>query len=149
MNSVKTAAHASYNAVKISAWFSFVISIALIVILTLILRQFILDHTGISPKSQNYSKLEKDFHSALLTRLYILSGLAATTFVTKFAYLIFSGRVETVFTDVNDITQPSFVAPSVEWIGFATSAASIIFIAYMLYFFSLIKDETKMKYEQD
>lgn len=145
----KSAATEAYDTVKLFGAICAVANIALIIIITLVLRHIIFDHTGISPKSQNYNKLEKEFHSALSKRTYAFTALSIISAVLKFVYIYSHGEIETVYTDTNDITRPTITAPSIEWISFASSIASLLFIAYALYYFSILKDEIKMKYSQE
>lgn len=138
-----------YVPVNISTIISTVILLILIILITLMLRNFILRHTGISKDSENYGKLEKEYHGSLLMRTYIFSAIAILTAVFKCVYVISSGNTQWVFTDINDVTMPVITAPSVEWIGFATSAASIALILYSIYYFSTLKDEVEMKYAEE
>ena len=138
-----------YVPVNISTIISTVILLILIILITLMLRNFILRHTGISKDSENYGKLEKEYHGSLLMRTYIFSAIAILSAVFKCVYVISSGNTQWVFTDTNDVTMPVITAPSVEWIGFATSAASIALILYSIYYFSTLKDEVEMKYAEE
>ena len=142
-------AYKKYIPVNVSTAISTAASLALIAVITLMLRHFVINHTGISPTSQNYGKLEKEYHRSLLIRTYVLSAAAIATVALKCAYVISSGYTQWVFTDVSDVTMPVITAPSVEWIGFASSAASIVLILYGLYYFSILKDEIEMKYYEE
>ena len=144
-----TVAQSIYRYVNISAIISCVLLIVTFVLIGISLRKFIYEHTGISTNSQNYGKLEKEYHSSLVWRLNIFTFLAILTSFLKCAYIISSGYTQQVFTNSNDVTMPVISAPSIEWIGFLTTIISISLILYSLYFFSILKDELKMKYAKE
>ena len=78
---------------------------------------------------------------------WIFASLAIVSAILKCVYVISSGNIEWIFTNPNDVLQPVIAAPTVEWIGFAASGVSIIFIMYALYHIATLKEESIAKYE--
>lgn len=146
-DSLINAAKEAYVPVRITAFIELLTFLFVIVALTLLLRRTVLSHTGISVSSEHYGKLEKEFHNSMMKKIYIASALMTVCGILRLLHVISSGNVQMVFTDITDVTRPVIAAPSVEWLGIAVTAASIIMIFYSVYLIFSIKEEIKNKYE--
>ncbi len=142
-------AYSQYVPVMMLTTISCILFLLMIISLVFLLNRFSKLHTGISPDSENYGVLEKEYHRSLIIKNYVFGALAILSSVVKTVYVITSGSTEWVFTNINDVSQPVITAPSIEWIGFAARCISLIFILYTLYHLSTLKDEAIAKYEFD
>lgn len=112
------------------------------------MRSFILVHTGINAFSTDI-EANQDYFGSLLKKnlLFLIAGLSAG--FIKLVSVILHGSVKLVYSDNGDELKAAIVSPAVEWIGLAVTIFSFIYIGITLYFISTLKDEVKMKYEDE
>ena len=112
------------------------------------MRSFILVHTGINAFSADI-EANQDYFGSLLKKnlLFLIAGLSAG--FIKLVSVILHGSVKLVYSDNGDELKAAIVSPAVEWIGLAVTIFSFIYIGITLYFISTLKDEVKMKYEDE
>lgn len=110
------------------------------------LREFILNNTGVSPKSDRYLKMEKEYHKSLFTKFYVFIGLCILSFLTKMINVFLNSEVKFVFTNINEIM---IAASPIPWFNLVVTATAILFIGYSIYFTSCLKEEVRMKYTKE
>lgn len=127
------------------------IAVALLLILfTVSMRSFLQENTGVSPSSDRYRETDRAYHRALGRKSVVFTGLGILLCVTRALDAIFYGMPKSVLThDPNEFGNSAIVSPAVEWFGVVTLATSVIFLLYSFYFFSLLKEEVKMKLEME
>ena len=141
-------AKSAYTLVCIFATVEFIALIFFLTVATLAMRKFVLRNTGISPASERYSRMEKEFHRSLLTKTVILISLAVVAGLSKFINVFVNGTLQQIlFPDIDGMTD-SMLVPSIEWFGLVVAATAIIYIGYSLYYSSVIKEELDMKYNK-
>jgi len=136
----------AYLPIQITALTEAILLIAFLVFITLQLRRFIMENTGASTSSSGYGKTEKEFHTSLIRRTYIFTALGAFMGITKLISVFLNSDMQILYAFVDDFDMRPIASSSLPWFGVVVVFAAIIFIAYSLYYFSLLKDEVKMKY---
>ncbi len=112
------------------------------------LHSFILSHTGINEDSVTLKSNESYYGSLIKKNLFFLgSGILAG--LIKLISVILHGSVKLVYSDNGDELKNAVVSPAVEWIGLAVAIFAFIYIGITLYFISTLKDEVKMRYEEE
>lgn len=112
----------------------------------LVLKAFILNNTGVSPDSDRYRKTEIDYHTSLIKRSYLISGFGIIAGAAKCINIFLNRDVQLIYSDITDITQPTFTASAVPWFNLVVTATALIYIGYSLYFASALKEEVSIKY---
>lgn len=141
------AAKIAYLPYEIVSLLTCSLSIALLVLLMCRMRTFVYENTGISPSDNAYRTVDRDFHKLLLRRAYLCFGLGISLFSIKGADVILYGIPKILFTNTSDITMPTIVSPALPWLSTVAMLVSVAFILSALYFFSTLKDEVMLKYE--
>jgi hypothetical protein len=138
------AAREAYPTVELFAAIEFALLIAAFASLYVILKRFILDNTGVSPTSDKYGRIDKDYHTSLLTKTALLSVFGILSGAAQLASVIANGAIKVVYTDPDDVTMPVIIAPSIAWIGLLVTAMAIAYIGYTVYYVSTMKDELSL-----
>ncbi len=110
------------------------------------LNSYLKENTGLSPKSERYSKTELGYHKELEKRLYIFFGLGLLTAVLKFVEICLYLTPKTSFSNSDGVASP-VTGSALPWFGVVITVASVAFIGYTLYFTRLIRDEVELKYK--
>ncbi len=141
----KTAAN-SYLMVIIFGVLEF-LSLALFLIFTAdAFRSFIVTHTGVSPESDRYLKMEKEYHWILVKKSYVMTVLGIIAGLVKCINILLNQRVKMIHANESDVMMPIISSSPVPWFNLVITVTSIMYIGYTLYFISTIKEEVKMKY---
>ncbi|MBQ7332967.1 MAG: hypothetical protein IJW38_01290 [Clostridia bacterium] len=109
---------------------------------------FITENTGLSPKSDRYSRTELEYHTELKKRLYIFFGLGLATSLMKLINVCLYLSPKTSFTNANGQVSP-VTASAIPWFGVVITIASVLFIGYAIYFTRLIREEVELKNKND
>ena len=139
-------AEKAYLPVQIAGVMHLASFIIFAVCVALFFKAFILNHTGLSPVSERYGKMETAYHESLIQRSYRLCGIGILAAAARCANVFINAYVSFSYTykdDVPSLTVPVSVAP---WFNIVIAALSLLYVGYSLYFFSTLKDEVKMKY---
>ena len=142
------AARNFYVFVDVFASLEFVTLAVFAILLAIMLRQFVLENTGIEKSDPRYGRMDEEYHSSLIKRSVIFSVLLVVSGAAKLANVISSGAVKEIFSDVSDVTKPVIIAPSIAWIGMVVVFTAIIFIGYAAHYSSTLKEEVEMKYSE-
>ena len=137
-----------YNAYKIFSSIQFLILLLTLISLALLLRDFIYLHTGVDRESERYLRMEREYHKSLVKGAYITFGLSALTGAMKLIHVFLNGYVQLIFTDKTDMTMPTIFTGAIPWFNLVVFASAVAYIGYSLYFFSLLKEEVKIKYHK-
>ena len=129
--------------------FSAIEVIALIVTLVMIMlamKRYVLLNTGISPEAENYSFHEREYHSTLLRRIYILFGIGMALGVLKFVDMVFKYNMKVLFTNEDNPLGDTVIASSVPWFSGFVFIISLLYIGYSIYCLTNLKEEVAAKY---
>ncbi len=118
----------------------------MIMIARYLLTDFIRTNTGTSPNSERYRRTEKEYHRSLIKKAYILSSFGILGGIARFVNIFLNREVQLIFSDITDMTRPSFSASALPWFNLVVTATAIIYIGYSLYYTSVLKEEVDMKY---
>ncbi len=118
-----------------------------------VISAFILENTGISPKSDRYSIADKDYHRVLKRNVYIWFGFGTASALSKALESLFRAFSRTKISGIvddsswfgSDVTGMLTVG-LVPWFGVVMFALSALFIGYSLYLYRLLGDEAELKY---
>ena len=142
-------AESAYSLVIILSGIELFFLIAFFIFMARALRSFILKNTGLSPDSDRYFKMEKEYHKALIKRCYIMTGVGILSAATKFINLLFKQTVKQISTNRPDIFKPTVTSSSVPWFNLVVTLTALAYIGYTFYFASTLKEEVKMKYSEE
>ncbi len=137
-----------YLFVELSAVLEFIALAVFLVTFTKALNRMTLSHTGVPVDSDRYSLMEKEYHSALIRRNYVLMSIAILLGAVKCLDTFLSGDVQIIFSDITDVTMPIMTAPAIPWFNIVVTACAVLYIGFSFYHLSTLKEEIKMKYSQ-
>lgn len=133
----------AYNTVIILSAVELLMHIALLVLFVFVMRRFVLMHMGVSPHNETYNRADRDYHSEILRKVYIYASLLGLSGICSFVSVIVNGNVKLIFTNPNDVTQPTIITSSLPWFPLVATVITVIYIFYSVYFFNYIKEEIK------
>ncbi len=142
-------AREAYRTVEIWATVELAAAILVAAVLAVVLARYFHGIIGTSSGSNGEGRAE-----LRLRRSYAINGVAlavipAIISLMKCLNTYFSGNVQLIFSDANDITQPVIAASSVPWFGTIIVAACIAYIFYAFYFISDVKGEIKLRFSEE
>ena len=112
-------------------------------------RTLILEHTGISPYSEGYRAVDKDYHKMLMRRGSLFFGCGILLYILRVVDVVLYGIPKIIFANPSDVTMPVLVTSSLPWFSAFVCGVSVAFILLSLYFFSTLKDEVKIRFEMN
>ena len=139
-------AREAYLTVKLLSVVELVMLAALLIVGACAMRKFVYKHTGIPADSERYGRLEKEFHGAMMARIYAFFGAAFIAGAAKCANAFVNGALKIIFTNPSDVTQPTIIAPSLAWFGVVIVASAVIYAGVALYLSTVLKEELEAKY---
>ena len=108
---------------------------------------FIHRNTGlIDMESEKYSRADKEYHKGLVTRVYVMFGLGLLAGISKCVNVFLNREISILFSDITDVTKPTFATSPLPWFGLVVFVTAAIYIGYSLYLTSNLKEEIEMKY---
>ena len=143
---IKAAAQ-EYNLVKIFSIIEFILAAVLIITVMLALKSFVENNTKIAPNAEGYGIPDRDFHRSLFRKniIYTAFGILATASKAVQIFLNGGSDYEHVDSALGDIT--SIQVTALPWFGLAMTVLALLYTGSALYFFGILKDELKMKYQ--
>lgn len=141
------AAAQEYDLIKALSVVEFVFAAALIITVMLALKSFVENHTKIAPNAEGYGIPDRDFHRSLFRKniIYTAFGILATASKAVQVFLNGGSDYEHVDSALGDIT--SIQVTALPWFGLAMTVLALLYTGSALYFFGILKDELKMKYQ--
>ena len=138
-------AKASYLSVKISAVFETVFIIAMAVVCSWILAEFIREHTEVLPSDPSYTRSNEKAHKRLIKMLAPLPLFASVINVLKCVNTFIKQNVKLIGSEVNTDGIVTSTAPFMNTLIFLVTA---VFVVYSFTAVSTVKDEVKLKYSK-
>ena len=108
-------------------------------------RRFVLKSTGIDPKSESYSKLDRQYHNKTTLKGWIAMGGIALTSLLEGLNCVLESNPQLVFTDISDVTKPVIAASPAPWLPTLTLFISIALILFTYSFTSELREDVKLK----
>ncbi len=144
LSSAQSAAKSAYIPVVIFSALELLALAALFAFSFIYLYSFITENTGLSPKSDRYSRTELEYHTALKKRLYIFFAFGLSAALMKFIEVCLYLAPKTSFTNANGQVNP-VTGSALPWFGVVITITSALFIGYAIYFTKLIFEEVELK----
>ena len=143
---IKAAAQ-EYGFIKALSVVEFVFAAALIITVMLALKSFVENNTKIAPSAEGYGIPDRDFHRNLFVKnlVYTAFGILVTASKAVQVFLNGGSDYEHVDSALGDIT--SIQVTALPWFGLAMTVLALLYTGSALYFFGILKDELKMKYQ--
>jgi hypothetical protein len=143
---IKAAAQ-EYSLIKALSVVEFVFAAALIITAMLALKSFVENNTKIAPNAEGYGIPDRDFHRSLFRKniIYTAFGILATASKAVQIFLNGGSDYEHVDSALSGITGIEVTA--LPWFGLAMTVLALLYTGSALYFFGILKDELKMKYQ--
>ena len=141
------AAAQEYDLIKALSVVEFVFAAALIITFMLALKSFVENNTKIAPNAEGYGIPDRDFHRSLFRKniIYTAFGILATASKAVQIFLNGGSDYEHVDSALGGITGIEVTA--LPWFGLAMTVLALLYTGSALYFFGILKDELKMKYQ--
>lgn len=136
------AARSKYISVQISSLIEFILLAVFLVFVAKSMNNLIISHTGISPESERYQRMEKDYHSTLKKKNYILMSLGIFAGAAKCINVFLKREVQIFINDYDSV----IVASAIPWFDLIVTASAVAYIGFSIYFLSALKEEIKLKY---
>lgn len=140
---LQESAVAAYNVIEILTLIEFSLLALFLVFFTLAMRRFVLENTGLDPKSERYGRTDIKYHSSLVKKLYIIMGLGIIAGAMKCIYVFVNSDVQKIFTE-----QGLVFTSTLPWFHTTVTIAAVIYLAFTIYNNSILKDEIKLKYTE-
>ncbi len=118
--------------------------LAFAVFLAYIMRKFIIENTGISPKRRSYNKVERDYHRMNIRHCFILFSLTILIHLAKCFKVFMDAKVNMLFSHTGII-----VTSPIPWLSWATVGVSVILVFFSFIYLSDIKTDIRFKYEKE
>ena len=144
---VITAAAKEYSLIKALSVIEFVFAATLIITVMLALKSFTENNTKIAPAAEGYGIPDRDFHRSLFAKnlAYTAFGILVTASKAVQVFLNGGSDYEHVDSALGDIA--SIEVTALPWFGLAMTVLALLYTGSALYFFGILKDELKMKYQ--
>lgn len=133
----------AYLFVQIFGILEFIVLSIFLIFSSRTLKYFILTNTGVSPDSDRYLGMEKEYHTSLIKKAYILTGIGILAALAKCVNIFLNRDVQLVFKNINEVM---VAASPIPWFNLVVTVTAVAYIAYSLYFTSTLKEEVRMKY---
>ncbi|MBR2612066.1 MAG: hypothetical protein IKC72_03250 [Clostridia bacterium] len=140
-------AKALYLPLEVVSVITSALTIAFLVLCAKNLHAFILENTGISPESEGYRSVDRDYHKLLWRRAKLFFGCGILLYIVRAVDVVLYGMPKIIFTNPSDVTMPVVVTSALPWFSAFVCGVSVAFILLSFYFFSTMKDEVKIKFE--
>lgn len=141
-----SAAKRAYLFVEVFSTAEFILLVLFLLSTVPTFKSFILKNTGLPQESERYGKLDKEFHGSLIKRAYLLTAFGIAAGLAKCVNVFLNGNARIIFTDIGDVTMPTITASPLPWFNLVITATAVLYIGYMMYYTSALKEEVKMKY---
>jgi hypothetical protein len=116
--------------------------ICLMASFALTMRGYIINNLGIPPSDEGYRISDKKYHASLIKKAIILAVIGSLTAIAKLVDMILRGSSQIIFVQGSDsLPTSAVIASALPWFGIVVAGASVLFVLYSIYFFSVIKDE--------
>ena len=140
-------AKALYAPLEVISIVSSALTVLLLLVALMDFRSFILENTGITPLSEGYRAVDRDYHKELSRRSLYFFGSAILLYILRAIDVFLYGNPKVIFTNPDDVTMPTLVTSYLPWFSPLVCGLSVVTVLLSLYFFSTLKDEVKTKYE--
>ena len=134
---------AAYRSYQITAIGELALHIGLSVLFFTVMKAFVISNLGISPKSEAYRPSDAAYHRDLLRKTGVYTAFLALLGILEFATVMSNGSISLIFTNPNDVTQPTMLISSAPWLPTVALIVNAVFVIYSVYYFNLIKEELK------
>ena len=134
----------SYSVFEFASIIECAILILLIVMISVAMKQIILDHTAIPPNHERYSRADSDYHKAFILRSRLLCASGVIMAISRCINIFVQAKMDTFFFFTN---QPLIAKiPSIPWFGLFVFITAAAYGGFALYFTSILKEDSEMKY---
>ena len=113
------------------------------------MSKYVLDCTGISPSSDRYTMSDKYRHAAFIKSGYVFAVLGIITNAAKCADVFLHGDIKYRAVESQGHKVNLIFMTSVPWFGLVITALTAIFVGYAIYYIGLLKDDARIKYEEE
>ena len=141
------AAAKEYSVIKALSIVEFIFAVALIITVMLALKLFVENNTKLAPTADGYGVPDRDFHRSLFRKnlVYTVFGILVTGAKAVQVFLNGSTDYEHVDNALGGIA--SIEVTMLPWFGLLMTVLALLYTGSALYFFGILKDELKMKYQ--
>lgn len=145
---VKEAALAAYLPYEICTVIETVFLLAFITLFALSFRRYILANTGIDPRSSNYGRMEKEYHTRQCVLSYLLFGLMALIGVCKCANVFFHASIKQVLVYVEGAESSAAVVaePLLPWFGTLIFTLSLALVVFSFIYLMAMREDVRMRH---
>ena len=122
-----------------------------------VLKKFVIVHTGIEPTNERYSRQDEEYHRVLRTKVYISTIICIVLWLSKLAECIlryFSKNTLVPIESQSSTGGLTFTQSEVgivnesvlPWFGIVVLIASVVYIVHSFCFTSQLKEDVGLKY---
>ena len=141
------AARSAYTPILILSAIEFIFAVALIVTVMLALREFTNNNTKIPPTSERYAAPDRDFHRSMFRRNLLVAVFGILVTGSKLALAFLNGGADYLVVGSIDGDVTTIVTTAIPWFGLLITILACLYAGSAFYFFGILKDELKMKYQ--
>ncbi len=147
LSAISDKARNAYLPTIILAAFEFITMIFFMIFFAISMRKYIMNNTGISPQSEKYSFVDKEYHRALLKKSSLFAVIGILLGALRFVDVFLRSDTAYRFSDSNTLS----VIPmtSVPWFGLIITLVAAVFAGFAFNYFGIIKDDVRGKHDFD
>ncbi len=139
------AASAAYVPIMIFSFLEFISLAAYSVFLFKSLESYVYTHTGLSPESEKYSRMEATYHKDVKKRCVLFVAFLLVLSFIKCINVFISRNVSVINSTVGN-RPVAITASSLPWFGTVICFFAIFFIGYSFYLARYLTEECERKY---
>ncbi len=139
-----TLARKSYLYLEIISVFELIVAIAFLIMMFFVLRRFVLECTGVSPMSERYTRSDGEYHKMLVIRGAVFTGIGIITAILKCLKVFVNANVKII----ENANGQDIITTVIPYFSLILTVASLIYIAYAMYYCGLLKTEMRIKFEK-
>ena len=134
-----------YLPVIICAIIEFLLLAALTAFMVAAMRRLAVEHTAISPDSERYTDVDREYHKAKMRGAALWGVFAVIAGATKLADVALRYYSDLTLVSV-DNGIGNVVSGLIPWFNLVLLAGSALYIGYSIYFFGTLKEDVEQKY---
>lgn len=113
------------------------------------MKSYVLENTGIPPTSDRYSITDKYRHAALIKKGFTLAVIGILLNAAKCANVFLQGDLQYRAIKSQGNAVNLIFMTSLPWFGLVITALALIFVGYAFYYIGLLKEDARIKYEEE
>ena len=135
---------ALYRLYEIISLVATALHVALALLFFILMKRYLTSNLGTPIGSEAYRASDAEYHKYLTRRTAIYTVMLIAIGVLELCAVIANGSVELIFTNPNNVTDPTMIVSTMPWVPTVALVVNVIFVFYSVYYFNFVKEEFKI-----